>query len=120
MVGKDKGVIFMAQKSILNDIPENLIKKSVILFRKNNIPIEKIILFGSYAKGKAKPWSDLDICVVSKEFGKDSYQEMVMLKQLTSQVDPMIEPHPYNPKDLTNFLDPLVFEIQKTGKTIPT
>ncbi|NJL47983.1 MAG: hypothetical protein HC929_11465 [Leptolyngbyaceae cyanobacterium SM2_5_2] len=29
-------------------------------------PTEKIILFGSYARGEAHPYSDLDILVISK------------------------------------------------------
>jgi len=108
----------MAQKSILKDTPENLIKRYVRVLEKNRIPVEKVILFGSYARGKAKSWSDLDICVVSPKFGKNIYDEMVLLKQLTTEVDTMIEPHPYHPDDLKNSLDPLASEIQLTGKSI--
>ena len=32
------------------------------------IPIEKMILFGSRAKGKAHRWSDFDLILVSKKF----------------------------------------------------
>jgi uncharacterized protein len=105
----------MAQKSILSNTPENLIKKYYQELINANIPVEKIILFGSYAKGNPKPWSDLDICVVSKIFGKNNYDETVFLNQLASRVDSMIEPHPYNPSDLKNSLDPLAYEINKTG-----
>lgn len=108
----------MAQKSILNDTPLNLIRKYSAILKKNKIDVEKIILFGSYAIGKQKPWSDLDLCVVSKKFGKNGYEEMVLLKQLTSKVDSMIEPHPYNPKDLENPYDPLAYEIRRSGKII--
>lgn len=106
----------MAQKSILSDTPANLIKKYHQALLKANIPVEKIVMFGSYAKGNPKPWSDLDICVVSKIFGKNNYDETVLLNQLTSKVDSMIEPHPYNPSDLENPFDPLAYEINKTGK----
>ena len=54
---------------------------------------------------------------MSKKFGKKPY-EMVLLKQLTSSIDPMIEPHPYNPKDLNNPYDPLAYEIKTTGITV--
>lgn len=77
-----------------------------------------MILFGSYAKGIAKPWSDIDLCVVSDDFGVDDYEETVRLKKLTATVDPMIEPHPYHPKDLDNPYDPLAHEIRTTGKVI--
>lgn len=108
----------MATKSILSDTPMNLIKKYKSVLRKEGIPVSKIILFGSYAKGKAKPWSDLDICVVSNIFGKDNHAELVRLMRLTSKVDEMIEPHPYHPKDLEDPFDPLAHEIKKTGMAI--
>lgn len=108
----------MVRKSILNDTPKNLIIRYKNLLKKEGIPVEKIILFGSYAKGNPKPWSDLDICVVSKKFGKNGYDEMVYLQKLTTNIDPMIEPHPYHPKDLKNRFDPLAWEIRKHGKII--
>lgn len=108
----------MAQATVLTDTPEKLIKKYRQVLKAEGIPVGKMILFGSYAKGEAKPWSDVDVCVVSSSFGRDPYQEMVRLKQLTVRVDSMIEPHPYNPADLADPLDPLAWEIQRTGKTI--
>ncbi len=108
----------MDKKSILSDNPENLIKKYHQILLRNGISVEKIILFGSYARGIPKPWSDIDLCIVSKNFGKDSYSEMVRLKKLTSSIDSMIEPHPYNSKDLNDPYDPLAFEIRKTGKVV--
>jgi len=107
----------MAQKSILNDKPESLIKKYYQVLVREGLPVEKIILFGSYAKGNPKPFSDIDLCVVSKKFGKNGYDEMVYLKKLTTQVDSMIEPHPYHPKDLKEKWDPLAYEIRKHGIT---
>ncbi|OGG26428.1 hypothetical protein A2960_06135 [Candidatus Gottesmanbacteria bacterium RIFCSPLOWO2_01_FULL_39_12b] len=108
----------MAQKSILKAEPEILIKEYKKVLKKSGIPVEKMILFGSYAKGNAKSWSDLDLCVVSKTFGKDYYDEMVMLKTLASDIESMIEPHPYNPKDLNDPFDALAYEIKKTGKVV--
>jgi predicted nucleotidyltransferase len=107
----------MAQKSILKDEPEILIKKYYQLLVQKGIKVEKIVLFGSYAKGSAKAWSDLDLCVVSKNFGKDPHDELVMLMKLTSDIDDMIEPHPYHPNDLKDKWDPLAAEIRKHGKT---
>lgn len=108
----------MAEKSILSDAPEVLIRKYKKLLKQEGIPLEKIILFGSYAKGRAKPWSDLDLCVVSKIFGKDGYDEMVFLKKLAGRIESMIEPHPYHPKDLEDPFDPLAYEIKTTGKVV--
>ena len=52
------------------DKRENLIKKLKI-FRKNinkEIPISKILFFGSFAKGKPHKWSDIDLIIVSSKF----------------------------------------------------
>ncbi len=105
----------MVKKTILTDSPENLIKKYRQVLVKNGIKVEKIILFGSYARGTPKPWSDLDLCIVSRQFGKNDYDESVLLEKLTTNIDDMIEPHPYNPKDLADPFDPLAYEINKTG-----
>lgn len=106
----------MAKRTILKDKPENLIKKYYQVLQKANIPVDKIIMFGSYAKGKFKSYSDLDLCVVSKIFGKDRHEEMVRLMHLASKVDDMIEPHPYHPKALQDKWDALAYEIRKHGK----
>lgn len=112
MVYKGKGDNKMVKKSILSDTPNNLIKRYFKVLTDHGIKVNKIILFGSYAKNKAKPWSDVDICVVSKQFGKDGYDEMVRLNQLTIDVDTMLEVHPYHPKDLDDPYDPLAYEIK--------
>ena len=36
----------------------------------NDLPVQKMILFGSQAKGKAHQWSDIDLLVVSNKFKK--------------------------------------------------
>ena len=108
----------MAHPTILNDTPKRLIRAYRQNLIRHGIPVRRMILFGSYAKGTAKPWSDLDVCVVSEVFGKDSYEEMVRLRQLTTLIDPMIEPHPYHPNDLADPWDPLAAEIRRTGKLV--
>lgn len=108
----------MDTKTILSDTPANLVKKYRAVLNRAGIPVQQVILFGSYAKGTAKPWSDLDICVVSTVFGKNSYDERVWLAKLTLGVDTMIEPHPYSPNDLNDPFDPLAAEIRMWGKQI--
>lgn len=108
----------MVQKTLLRDTPENLISAYKNLLEKNGVRIKKIVLFGSYANGKAKTWSDLDLCIVSEDFGKNYEDDLSLLNRLTIQVDPMIEPHPYHPKDLADYWDPLANEINKNGKVV--
>lgn len=109
----------MARKSILEDKPAVLINKFYQKLLDNNIKVEKLILFGSYVKGVQRPWSDLDICVVSKQFGKNKYDELVYLKKIASDVEPLIEPHPLHPKDLSDKWNVLACEVRKYGKVWP-
>lgn len=118
MVPESEGDIQMVTQTILTDTPQNLAKKYKKVLEDHHIPVDKIIIFGSYVKNKQGYWSDLDLCIVSKEFGKNYYDETVILKQLTSNVDSMIEPHPYNPTDLQDPYDPLASEIRKNGKIV--
>lgn len=85
------------------------------LLVKAGILYKKIILFGSYAKGEAKSWSDIDLCIVSNDFGKDSFSERLKLMHLKDNNTLDIEPHPYNPSDLDNRWDSLAAEIRKYG-----
>ena len=108
----------MAHQSILNDSPEHLLARFRDALASHDIPVSQLILFGSYAKGAPKPWSDLDVCVVSPIFGKNRYDEMVLLGHIAGEIEPMIEPHPYHPKDLADPWDPLAAEIRRTGKFV--
>lgn len=105
----------MAQKTLLNDTPSNLIHQYHRALTKAGIPVEQMILFGSYAKKSSTYDSDLDVAVISKKFGKNSFQEMVKLAKIAAKIDFLIEPHPYHPKDLQDKWDPLACEIRTYG-----
>ena len=105
----------MVQKTLLNDTPQNLIDRYARILKQSGVTVEKLILFGSYAKGKNKPWSDLDICVVSKDFGKHRLRESMNLAALAVDVDSMIQSYPCHPDDLNNKYDPIIQEILAHG-----
>lgn len=105
----------MDQKTILKSEKLAEVKHFVKLMGSVGIPFQQIIVFGSHAKGTAKPWSDIDICVVSDIFGKNRYSERLRLMHLKDDGSADIEPHPYHPKDLANKWDPLAHEIRKYG-----
>ena len=105
----------MVQKTLLNDTPKNLIRRYALALKQEGIPVEKLILFGSYAKKQRHPHSDLDICVISETFGKHPLRESMTLAAVAVEVDSMIEPHPYHPNDLNNKYDPLAKEILTHG-----
>jgi predicted nucleotidyltransferase len=55
----------MAQK-IVDRKTLNILGQYVKLLKKRGLPLEKVILFGSQARGNAKRYSDVDILVVVK------------------------------------------------------
>ena len=97
----------------------NTIKSIVYQYIKNvkrhGITVEHAYIFGSYAKGKADKNSDIDVCIISKEFGKDRQKERVTLMNIRGNNDDLIEPHPYSPQDFLNPFDPLSYQIKKQG-----
>ena len=101
----------MVKKSIIK-----IIKKFVNTLKKEGINIDKIILYGSYVKGKSRTESDLDIAVISRDFGKDRIEEGMFLFRIAGEVDPRIEPVPIPLESYEkDTWVPLIYEIRKKG-----
>ncbi|MDO8610782.1 MAG: nucleotidyltransferase domain-containing protein [bacterium] len=70
------------------------ISKQLNIFTKrvqNKYKPEKIILFGSYAQGKATKYSDVDILVISQSFKDiDPFKRHLALHKLTQDLNPDI------------------------------
>jgi predicted nucleotidyltransferase len=66
----------------------------------------------------AKPDSDIDIAVISSQFGKDKLKEMIVLRKLALEIDSRIEPLPFAPQDLDDRYSTLMQEIKKYGVLI--
>ncbi len=83
------------------------------------IRVEKMILFGSYARGKPHDYSDVDLAVISPDFHGGTERDFLLLARAAREITPLIEAFPYTPKDLKkrqrgDFLD----EILRTGKVV--
>ncbi len=98
----------MAQKRIIK-----IAEKYVEILRLGNYPIERVFLFGSYAKNKPRKDSDIDIAVVLN-LKKNTFDLEVELARLRRNIDLRIEPHAFITKDF-NEENPLAYEILKTG-----
>lgn len=83
----------------------------------SGIHVESAYLYGSYAKGVANKWSDIDIAVISSGFTDDRFEEGVRLMKLSCDIDSRIEPVAFRPEDFVDE-DPLVWEIKKEGIVI--
>lgn len=104
----------MAKKTLIK-----IVRKFSALLKEAGIPVEHVILFGSYAKGEAGKDSDIDLCVVSKSFGKDRLKEIGILLKFAARVDGRIEAIPASIKAWrTDKLSPILHEVRRTGVKI--
>ncbi len=77
--------------------------------------VDRAYLFGSYAKNVANEGSDIDVCIVSPNFGKDYSAEEMELIRMAVKLDLRISPVPYSPGDLHDKYSQLAFEITTYG-----
>ena len=105
----------MAKQKRLKKSQISKIYEFVQLLEQQGISVSKVILFGSYAKGKASPDSDIDLAIVSTQFGQDVADEMMLLRKTALKVDAHIEPVPLSPEDLDDNFSILAQEIKRYG-----
>jgi len=86
---------------------------------KTGIRITKVILYGSYANGTFNRDSDIDVAIVSPDFGRDRFEEGVALFKIASKIDPRIEPVAVslNSYQKDTWL-PLIYDIREKGVEI--
>lgn len=97
---------------------KDVISKTKFFIKKlqeSGIKVDHAFIFGSYAKGGAKSYSDIDVCIVSPNLGHDFIDEMVKLNTISHMIDSRIEAIPFNEERLNDPCDPLAFEIRKYG-----
>jgi len=102
-------------------IPSNIIKlieDFIKLVKEDNIQIEKVILFGSYAKGSYHKDSDIDLAIISPDFKDNEYiKNMSKLLLKASELGADIQTLPFSIED---YSDPIgiMEEILRTGVEI--
>jgi len=93
-----------------------VIRKFVKALKQEGIAVDRVILYGSYATGKTRPDSDIDVAVVSKNFGKDRVEEGMLLFRIAGKIDPRLEPVPISQKIYEDDTwIPLIHEIREKG-----
>ncbi len=87
---------------------------------RNKIIIDKIILYGSYAKGNPHDYSDIDLVIVSPSFkGMKLLEIQGVLARVFSKYLSIIEPLGYSSEDFQSAEpETLLGEIKKTGKVL--
>ena len=79
--------------------------------------IEKVILFGSHVHKNVTEDSDIDLAIISPEFGKKPLMERMKLYELRYEtgVDSLIDPHPFGSDEFAQDANFFIAEIRKTG-----
>ena len=93
-----------------------VIKEFINALKQEGITIDRIVLYGSYARGHVRPDSDIDVAVISKDFGKDRVEEGMTLFRIAGKIDPRLEPVPFSTEMYENDTwIPLIYEIREKG-----
>ncbi len=82
-----------------------------------DVPVQKMILFGSQAKGKVHKWSDIDLLIVSQKFKKIKPYQRARGFHDHWNLDKPVDFLCYTPKEFTHLKKgiTLVREIVKNG-----
>ncbi len=78
--------------------------------------IDGVYLFGSHARGKALPQSDIDVCVVSKDFKGETLQTELDIKHMARSIEPLFDVLLTTPHDFKhNLVSPILDQIRRKG-----
>ena len=94
----------------------SIILRFVDVLNSKGIRVEKAVLYGSYASGNVHTGSDLDLAIISPDFGKNRFEEGKMLFQIAWRIDPRLEPIPISSESYEkDTWVPLIYEIKEKG-----
>lgn len=85
------------------------------LLRQRGFPVRRVVLFGSVAKGTARPDSDIDIAVVTEPFHESRIREGGSILLASKDVDVRIETVTLHEEDFDRPFFTLGREIERTG-----
>jgi len=95
---------------------KNIVSKFIGLVS-NEFPLKSVYLFGSYANGNAKDYSDVDLAIVSDKFEGSRFFDKQKLNKYILKTSIDLEVHPFKTEDFTDD-DPFVKEIIETGQKL--
>lgn len=108
----------MADKTIVKIVQDYL-----RLVTQNGIPVRFGVLYGSYAKGTAHEWSDIDLLVVSPVYDDEkqrTHKKWGELWHIAIGTDTRIEPIPVGEKQYQEDDSSMIIEIaRREGQIIP-
>ncbi len=103
----------MGKKDVLN-----ILSRFRVVLESKKIHVEKMVLFGSWAKGTAGKFSDIDVVVVSRDFsGKDLWSRAKLLGSAVYQVLEPIQAVALTPQEWDGRTS-TICELAKDGEVI--
>ena len=96
---------------------KKIVREYYTLLMKAGLPLEKVILFGSFSRGEQTEYSDIDIAVVLREYAIDKFNTRLELMKYSRGFDEVIEPHPFLSTDFDDS-NPFAAEILESDVKI--
>ena len=91
-----------------------IVRRYITELVESNVHLKSAILFGSYATGNYREFSDIDVALISDDFQGVRFFDKQRIMKPTLAIDHRIDPLPFRTKDFKeNNL--LVKEILETG-----
>lgn len=91
-----------------------------VLRRDHGLVVERAVVFGSYARGSADEWSDIDLVVVAPRFdGQFCRDDVSLLWRVAAHTDSRIEPIPCGVRQWDEDQSSAIIEIaRREGQVI--
>jgi predicted nucleotidyltransferase len=81
---------------------KSLTRRLVQCLEARGVVVEELYLFGSHARGEARPESDLDVLVVSPTFaGRTFWARCLQVGEALSGLPEPVQPYPVTPAELS-------------------
>lgn len=107
----------MVKKRDIEKVKKQVAKFKKILLEKG-FDDAKVLLFGSWVKNKVRDGSDVDVCVVSKKFVGNRFDDMIQMNILAGQINNLIEVAPMTMEEYGDKYSTLASEVKKWGVMI--
>ena len=95
---------------VTREVAINTAKSFVRDCKLTGLTFYKVLIFGSVARNKLHEWSDVDVLLISDQFGDNVFENLKLYSKINIKY-PIIETHPYPTnyyKDGDSFIDEVV------------
>ena len=106
---------------MVNESIALIVRNYLSNLHRQDIPITYAVIFGSYARGEADQWSDVDVLIVSPRFNQKLKCEDINLRyRIAARTDSRIEPIPVGQRQfLTDDSSAIIMIARREGQIIP-